>query len=35
MLHFKQGGHFVALEFPDVLWKDIEEFVKGSWQVPS
>lgn len=31
-LCLKQGGHFAALELPDVFWEDIEEFVKESWQ---
>lgn len=28
----EKGGHFAALEQPDVLWKDIVDFVNESWK---
>ncbi|KAF4313285.1 Alpha/beta hydrolase fold-1 [Botryosphaeria dothidea] len=27
-----KGGHFAALEVPDVLWADIEDFVAKAWK---
>jgi len=36
LVFFKQhekGGHFAALECPQELWEDIEEFVKKVWKV--
>ncbi|KAK3943204.1 Alpha/Beta hydrolase protein [Diplogelasinospora grovesii] len=26
-----KGGHFAALELPEVLWEDVEDFVKEFW----
>jgi microsomal epoxide hydrolase len=28
----EKGGHFAALERTEVLWKDVEEFVKIAWK---
>jgi microsomal epoxide hydrolase len=28
----EKGGHFAALERPEVLWQDVEEFVKIAWK---
>ncbi|WVQ81622.1 hypothetical protein IAT38_003746 [Cryptococcus sp. DSM 104549] len=28
----KSGGHFAALELPEVLWKDIDDFVQENWE---
>lgn len=28
----EKGGHFAALEGPEVLWGDVEEFVKKAWK---
>lgn len=28
------GGHFAALEKPEVLWADVQEFVKVAWGQP-
>jgi microsomal epoxide hydrolase len=28
----EQGGHFAALERPEILWEDVEEFVKIAWK---
>lgn len=28
----ENGGHFAALERPETLWGDVEEFVKGAWK---
>ncbi|OXH21695.1 microsomal epoxide hydrolase [Cryptococcus neoformans] len=28
----KSGGHFAALEKPELLWADIEEFVNSHWE---
>ncbi|KAF5658596.1 epoxide hydrolase [Fusarium heterosporum] len=28
----EQGGHFAALEEPDTLWKDVEDFVAEFWE---
>jgi hypothetical protein len=30
-LAIEQGGHFAALERPDVLAKDIEDFIAQVW----
>jgi microsomal epoxide hydrolase len=30
-LVIEQGGHFAALERPDVLVKDIEDFIAQVW----
>ena len=27
-----QGGHFAALEVPELLWGDVEEFLKLAWK---
>ena len=27
----EKGGHFAALEQPEVLWQDIEDFVAEFW----
>lgn len=27
-----KGGHFAALERPETLWADVEEFVKIAWK---
>ncbi|KAH9870016.1 hypothetical protein J1614_006938 [Plenodomus biglobosus] len=35
MVFFKsheKGGHFAALETPEVLWQDVEDFVKVAWR---
>ncbi|GAB7351144.1 hypothetical protein MBLNU459_g1599t1 [Dothideomycetes sp. NU459] len=35
LVHFKQhtsGGHFAAMEKPEVLWADVEEFVGVAWK---
>ncbi|CBX99556.1 hypothetical protein IAQ61_005189 [Plenodomus lingam] len=35
MVFFKaydKGGHFAALERPEVLWQDVEEFVQVAWK---
>lgn len=29
-----QGGHFAALEKPEELWQDVEEFIKVAWGKP-
>jgi microsomal epoxide hydrolase len=31
--HHDKGGHFAALEVPEVLANDIVEFVKSTWKV--
>lgn len=28
----ESGGHFAALERPETLWADVEEFVKAAWK---
>jgi pimeloyl-ACP methyl ester carboxylesterase len=28
----ERGGHFAALERPETLWEDVEEFVKVAWK---
>jgi hypothetical protein len=28
-----QGGHFAALEQPELLWEDLQEFLKVAWKV--
>ncbi|CAD0028213.1 unnamed protein product [Aureobasidium pullulans] len=28
----EEGGHFAAMEKPEVLWGDVEEFVKAAWK---
>jgi microsomal epoxide hydrolase len=28
-----KGGHFAALERPEDLWGDVQEFVKVAWKV--
>ena len=28
----ERGGHFAALEGPEILWGDVEEFVKKAWK---
>ncbi|KAL9105911.1 MAG: hypothetical protein Q9227_008970 [Pyrenula ochraceoflavens] len=28
----EEGGHFAALEKPEILWKDIEEFIAKVWK---
>ena len=28
----EHGGHFAALERPEILWADVEEFVKVAWK---
>lgn len=35
LVHFKRhqkGGHFAALEVPETLWADVEEYVKIAWK---
>jgi microsomal epoxide hydrolase len=27
-----KGGHFAALERPEILWQDVEEWVKIAWK---
>jgi microsomal epoxide hydrolase len=29
----EKGGHFAALERPEELWADVEEFVRVAWKV--
>lgn len=31
----KQGGHFAAMEKPEVLLKDVEDFVAQVWSTAS
>ncbi|CAD0020639.1 unnamed protein product [Aureobasidium pullulans] len=31
----EEGGHFAAMEKPEVLWGDVEEFVKAAWNPSS
>jgi microsomal epoxide hydrolase len=28
-----RGGHFAALEQPELLWEDVQAFVKKVWKV--
>ena len=28
----ESGGHFAALERPETLWADVEEWVKAAWR---
>ena len=28
----EEGGHFAAMEKPEVLWGDVEGFVKAAWK---
>jgi hypothetical protein len=28
----ESGGHFAALERPETLWADVEEWVKSAWK---
>lgn len=30
-----QGGHYAALEVPDVLWADVEEFIRVLSETPA
>jgi microsomal epoxide hydrolase len=35
MVSFKaheKGGHFAALERPETLWEDVEQWVKIAWK---
>lgn len=27
----RQGGHFAALEVPELLWKDVQDFISEFW----
>lgn len=32
-MRLKQGGHFAAMETPELLANDVEDFVKAVWPV--